>query len=84
MDIKKLTVEKQRLWLEQRGWRQGKPGMWIDPDTRVPYYFTMALDRAISECRIDSDLELKVTDPGRKDDAPPPVTGGAAVPPHQP
>lgn len=83
MDIKKLPVEKQQQWLEQRGWRRGKPGMWIDPDTRVPYYFTMALDRAIAECRIDSDLELKPEVPPRKDDAPPPVTG-AAVPPHQP
>jgi hypothetical protein len=75
MDIKKLTVDQQQKWLQQRNWREGKPGTWIDPDTRVPYCFAVALDRAIADCRIDSDMELKPEAPPRKDDSPPPVTG---------
>jgi hypothetical protein len=75
MDIKKLPVEDQKKWLQQRGWCEGKPGMWVDPDTRVSYFFSIAVDRAIADCRIDSDMELKPVVPSRKDDSPPPVTG---------
>lgn len=83
MDIKQQPLDIQKKWLNQRGWREGKPGMWVDPNTRTSYYITIALDRAVAECHIASDLELKPDVPPRKDDAPPPITG-STVPPQQP
>lgn len=76
MDIKKLPIEQQRLWLEQRGWQRHPEHahVWIDPDTRINYHFSIALDRAVADCRIESDTVLKPVVPPRKDDAPP-ITG---------
>jgi len=76
MDIKKQPIEIQKKWLQQRGWQPRSDQIWVDPDTRVGYFFTVALDRALSECRIDSDFQLKPDAPPRKDDAPPVTDGG--------
>lgn len=60
MDIKTLPIEKQKEWLEQRGWKphDEKPNVYIDPNTRTPVLFSVALDRAIAECRLAADSEL--------------------------
>jgi len=76
MDIKKQPVEIQRKWLQQRGWQPRSIHIWVDPDTRIGYWFTVALDRALADCRIESDYELKPEMPDRKDDAPPVTDGG--------
>jgi hypothetical protein len=61
MDIKSLPIEKQKQWLEQRGWQPSpdRPNVYIDPDTRMNFFFTVALDRALAECRLPTDFELK-------------------------
>lgn len=74
MDIKKQPREIQEKWLQQRGWVMRSQGVWVDPDTRTPYAFPVALDRALSECRIASDYELRPDPPPRKDDSPFPRT----------
>jgi hypothetical protein len=74
MDIKSQPVENQQKWLRQRGWHPGNtPGTWIDPDTRTSYITSVAVDRALADCRITSDMELKPDAPPRKDDAPFPL-----------
>jgi hypothetical protein len=73
MDIKSQPVEIQQKWLRQRGWQQNTKGTWIDPDTRMPYCMNVAVDRAMADCRIASDMELKPEAPDRKDDSPFPI-----------
>jgi hypothetical protein len=60
MDIKKLSVEQQKQWLEQRGWQPhpDKPNVYIDPNTRMNCLFSVALDRALADCRLAADSEL--------------------------
>lgn len=72
MDISKLPIEQQRQWLIQRGWapHQSRENVWIDPDTRMPFFIAVAVKRAMEGCRIESDLELKPAPVERKDDAP--------------
>jgi len=61
MDIKSLPIEKQKQWLEQRGWQPSpdRVNVYIDPDTRMSFFFPVALDRALAECRLPTDFELK-------------------------
>jgi hypothetical protein len=73
MDIKSQPRATQEKWLQQRGWVLRSQGVWIDPDNRMPFAFPVAVDRALSECRIASDFELKPESPPRKDDAPFPL-----------
>jgi hypothetical protein len=70
-----MPVEKQIEWLKQRGWEPHPetPNVFIDPNTRVSFYLTVALKRALDDCRVDSDTQLKVKAPARKDDAPFPL-----------
>lgn len=60
MDIKNWPIEKQKQWLEQRGWHPhpDKPNVYIDPDSRMNCHFTAALERAIAGARLPADLEL--------------------------
>lgn len=78
MDIKKAPLETQVRWLKQRGWQPSseQKSIWIDPCTRIGYYFAVALARAIDDCHIDSDFELKIEQASRKDDSPPRTDGG--------
>ena len=73
MDIKLQPVETQKKWLRQRGWVTRTEGVWIDPDTRIPYAFPVAIDHALAECRIASDYDIKPEPPLRKDDSPFPI-----------
>ena len=79
MDISKASVEDQKRWLQQRGWEvhPEQPNVFIDPDTRINYYLTVAVTRALADCRVASDTELNPANPPRKDDAawPKPKTG---------
>jgi hypothetical protein len=72
--------EDKKKWLRQRGWtvalRPVPPGspegtqpteMWRDPDRGVSYHFAMAMKKALDECRLPADFELK-PDVGRKAD----------------
>jgi len=72
MDILKLPKEQQAKWLQQRGWEPhpDRPNVFFEPSTRATYYLTVALTRALDECHMDSDRELKPEAPTRKDDAP--------------
>lgn len=60
-DIKKLPQADQERWLEQRGWvptmRSGVK-MWKHPDTGVPYWIGVAVDKAIDACKLPADMEL--------------------------
>jgi len=60
VDIKTLPIEKQKEWLAQRGWQphESKPNVYIDPNTRTACLFSVALDRAIADCRLAADSEL--------------------------
>lgn len=60
MDIKTLPIEKQKQWLEQRGWQPhpDKHNVYIDPNTRMNCHFIAALDRAIADVRLPADMEL--------------------------
>jgi hypothetical protein len=75
MDISKAPIGQQKAWLIQRGWQPDphKANVFLDPDTRVPYFIKVAVDRALTDCRIASDSELNPVVPPRKDDAPPPT-----------
>lgn len=61
MDITSLPKEKQQKWLLQRGWQpaDNKTDIWVDPDTRTESHITVAVKKAIAECRLPSDLELR-------------------------
>jgi hypothetical protein len=68
MDIKVLSREDQQKWMNQRGWVQdeNRPGMWINPDTRMPLYWIKALDEALAQCRLPADTELRPEEPAKK------------------
>jgi len=74
MDISKEPIEKQRAWLQQRGWQADpqRVNVFIDPNTRAGYYIKIALDRALADIHVSSDAQLNPVVPPRKDDAPPP------------
>ena len=72
MDITKEPIEKQKAWLQQRGWQPHplRANIFIDPNTRTGYYIKIALQRALGEIHISSDAQLNPVVPTRKDDAP--------------
>lgn len=76
MDISKASIEQKRLWLQQRGWEPhpDKTNVFIDPDTRVNYFIEVAVKRALADCHIEDDTQLKPAAPPRRDDAPWPKT----------
>ncbi len=68
-DMKTLPKADQERWLEQRGWvpstRTGVK-MWRHPDTGLSYIHTLAIEKALNECRLPADSELNPTVPEPK------------------
>jgi hypothetical protein len=68
MDIHTQPREIQVKWLSQRGWEPHPEllNVFIDPDTRETRYLSQALVKALADCRLASDFELKVEPPAPK------------------
>lgn len=57
-NVKFLSEADQKKWLTQRNWIQDGQ-MWRDPETSIRYVFVAALKKAIDDCRVPADYELK-------------------------
>lgn len=64
--------EDKKKWLRQRGWTPVTrplppnspkdavaPILWRDPDRGVSYHFEMAMKKALDDCKLPGDFELK-------------------------
>lgn len=62
--VNTFSNEDKEKWLRQRGWTPvqrapNQPTMWRDPDRGVSYHFAMAMTKALEDCRLPADFELK-------------------------
>lgn len=60
--VNTYSREDKLKWLKQRGWvavERDKQVLWRDPDYGVSYHFDMAMKKALEECRLPADFELK-------------------------
>jgi hypothetical protein len=62
--VNTYSDEDKQKWLKQRGWtpvqrQPDQPTMWRDPDRGVSYHFAMAMKKALEDCRLPADFELR-------------------------
>jgi hypothetical protein len=61
--VNTYSDEDKQKWLRQRGWtpvqRSETLTMWRDPDRGVSYNFQIAMKKALEDCRLPADFELR-------------------------